>query len=340
MRKYIQYALRPGTGRTLPQASVSIKANPSTELSPNVAVYNANDAIPANEITQPFLCTAAGLLEFYAPSGRYDIYITYADISYTLQDVFISSDSVSTTSVEDMHVITTQTEPALTNEIVIPTFLGHPDSPPASPNASDDEFGTVDAAWSEYNGSGTFTVGNSRLRYTSSVPEITPCVGYEKTLVLTNLEYYTFTSLVRFGYSPGHNVSSGEINGDRPFWGIGFRTDSNNVISFGLRATAQGISVSYMKFDASSLVDSETCHIVGANACYLRITMIDYDNIKLEWSTEGLTWVLAKRIVAQPFTGIPSKIGFYAYNAIGSMDGYVDNYADFFRVVQIPYLYP
>ena len=334
MKKYIQYALRPGTGRTLPQASVEVKANPSTGLSPVATIYDVNDAIPANEIAQPFLCSPAGMLEFYAPTGRYDIYITYEDISYTLTDVYISDDlSVGAVGFEGLHLITTQAEAALTDEIVIPTFLGHPDIPPASPHAKDDEFGgSLSVNWVEYNGSGTFANVNSRLHYTSSTAETGPCVGLELTQTIPDSTLYRLNALVRFGCSPGHSALTGELTGDKPFWGIGIRTDASDIIAFGLRSGAQGISVSYMRFDATDLVESETCHLIGSNACYLRMTISDYDNLKFEWSTEGLTWVLAKRIIAQPFSGIPTKIGFYAYNELGGTEGSVEHFADFFRV--------
>jgi len=330
MKKYIQYALRPGTGRTIPQASVKVKVSPSTELSPNATVYSANEAILANEVAQPFLCTAAGLLEFYAEGGRYDIYISYEDIDYVLSDVFIPEDTGAAAAYESMSFVTYAAENGLSNETVVPTFINHPDAIPAVAGVGDDEFGDIDLAWTEYNFTGTKSFVDSQLVYDSTIASVSPCVGIEKNLAIADLTPTTIWAKIALGYLPGYE--GGEVTADRPFWGLGFKSSNGDIVSCGLRGGSQGISVFSMVFDVATLVSAEQGQLIGSNACYVRMKIISYSEIQFEWSLDGKSWVTFQVDKSTPFTGTIAKVGFYAYNALGT-DGYVHNSADFIRIV-------
>lgn len=336
MKKFMTHVFRPGTGRTVPSASIRVKEYPSVIGDPNTPVFSDEDGLL--QIAQPFLANANGMVEFYAPDGRYDLYFTIPDptfgtITYTWTDVNIDgTDTVTAivSSVQNGHFVLTENDTAFPNRVQIPTFKGHPDTPPVVAGTLDNEFDGVVAGWGTYNGDGntTASIANGRLRIRQVTTNIAnPCVGYHKTFSNPAGDF-SLTALLRLGYDPG--VTGGEMGGERPMIGIGIRSNLGEISTVGIRAGSQGISVFQTDYSAASLVSSTPCQQIGSNACYVRIRRVASD-LLYEWSQDGFTYVtVAKRTQASVFSGTFANAGLYIL-ATFDTGGSVDCYADFIR---------
>lgn len=329
MKKYTAFVFRPGTGRTIPQAQVRVKAYPSTEASPNASTFSDDGVTP---LAQPFNASAAGLVEFYAPDGQYDIYIEYEDISYKMERMY-NYDPTSTSSVSNAvaaaKIVTAQPEAALSGEIVIPSFLGHPEALPASAGDADDEFSTY-AGWNELGLDVTSVVEavDDRLHLKHTVAGTGP-IGVYKPFTDPGTDF-TLTAKVQFGYHPG--MDGALLSGNRPLWGIGLRSTLGEIASVGLRAGTQGISVCVANFDSSSLLSVDAFQSTG-NDLFVRIRKSGTDYY-FEWSQFGLAWVTVAKIAAASLfpSGTLAQVGLFAYPSF-STEGFIDCYADFIRQV-------
>lgn len=329
MKKHSQYVLRPGTGRTIPQAQIRVRAYPSVDADPTVTVYSDSDGL--DPLAQPFLASAAGKVEFYVPDGRYDIYVVYETISYVDRDIWIYEPSSvgGSGDVQGAKVVIAEADPALPNGLVIPTFLAHPDIPPSVPGAIDDEFSTL-SGWTNFNHTADTTVSvvNHRLR----VQHITNPLGYPTGVskAFTEPASYKLTALVRIGYHPG--LSFGDTSGERPAFGLALRTNLGEVMLFSIRGGPQEISVCQLNYDVSSLISTDMFHNIGTNAAYLQLEKSGSDYL-LRWSVDGITWVFAKKFsIASVFSGTVTDVGLLAFPTFIAPDGFVDCYADFIRI--------
>jgi hypothetical protein len=334
MKKFISHVFRPGTGRTVPSASVHVKANPSTSGSADVTVYS--DAAGSSPITQPFLTSSNGRVEFYAPDGRYDLYFTITDPTFgTITDnwIDVSIDSSDTTTaivstVTGGHFVLTTNDITFPNRVVMPMFLGHPDSPPVSPSSQDNEFDTSVAGWGNVGTDGNTVIAltNGRLHLTQvTTTRTAPNVGYEKAFSDPGTDF-TLTAFVRLGYHPGLNGTV--ISGQKPFFGIGIKSNLAEIAGISLGGGSQGISVFRTDYNSGGLILADQAQIVGSNACYVRIRRVS-TNYFFEWSVGGLSFVTIDQKTSI-FSGSYAAAGLYAY-ANFDTGGSIDCYADFFR---------
>ncbi len=337
MKKHSQYVLRPGTGRTIPQASIQVRPSPSTVLvagqhvwngtTPEATVYSDRDGTVV--LPQPFLASAAGKVEFYAADGRYDIYVVYETISYVDTDISIfdpqGGTSASTKAPNDARYVVGAGHALLTNEIVIGAFLNHPDQVPTSTGVIDDEFVGDLSNWSNF---GTMDLREAidshlHLKHTTSSPTFP--VGLARNF--TEASSYKITAKLELGYSPG--VSGGEISGERPIFGFGIRTDQNEILLVGLRAGAQEVSVCQAIYNASSLVSSKTFQGVG-NSAYVRLERSGSDYL-IHWSQNGRSWVtVQKKARTSLLIGTVAQVVILADPTFAT-GGNIDCFADFIR---------
>ena len=335
MKKFLTHVFRPGKGRTVPSATVRVKLHPSTSGSANAIIYS--DSGGNSTIVQPFLANANGMVEFYAPDGRYDLYFTIPDPTFgTIEDVWtdVTIDSSDSTNaliapVLNGHFIVHERDLTLPNSVVIPTFKGHPDIPPASPGSIDNEFDAVGPNFSNFGAdvNTVITAVDGRLRLRQSVTERTaPAVGLER--VFTPSGNFTISSMLRLGYHAG--MVGGEISGARPMWGIGLRSNLGEIITISVRAGAQGVSVYRADYSAAALVSSNPGQQIGSNACYVRIRKVG-STLFFEWSVDGFTYVTIDEVAqSSVMSGAIAYVGLYAY-ATFDTGGFIDCYADFIR---------
>jgi hypothetical protein len=340
MKKFISYVVRPGTGRSVPQAAINVKSHPSTIESPNASVFSDYDGLLP--IPQPFLSDDLGIFQFYAPDGRYDVYMSVPDpdlgtIVGKWSDVSIfdpTSGSQAASAIESSGFITFKSEGALSSEIVIPTFIGHPDSPPSSPNPFDNEFSAINENWVNFNtnSDSTLVITNGRLRLgQENSTRTNPCFGLQRAITTPPSGTFTVTALVRLGYNSG--PSGVEMSSERPMIGIGLRSSLGEIATIGPRGGSQGISVFTSEYDSSSLLNADGHQQLGTNACYVRVRVVS-SVAHFEWSADGFGWVTVKVIaLSSLFGGSVVQYGIYGY-APFSTDGSFTSYADFIRFQQ------
>lgn len=330
MKKHSQYVFRPATGRTLPQAQIVVKTSPSEVTDDPTPVYS--DRNGTVEIPQPFFASSAGKVEFYAPDGRYDIYITYEDISYVDTDVWIYDFTQligSAGAAADARYITAVPHASLGEEIVIPSFLGHPDALPEPPSPYDDEFNGALTSWTQLN----FNADTTMIQYDSFAlieqRDTSPTAPVGIVRAFTPNTYYAVTAKVALGYHPG--TSGSEMAGERPIWGVAIRSHLGEITTMGLRGNAQGISVCAADYNSAGLVNADVLHPVGVNELYVRIRKY-LGGIYYEWSTNGRVWVTAKK-ASSLFSGNPIQIGLIGNLAFVN-EGSVTAIADYIRYQQ------
>lgn len=334
MKKHSQYVLRPGTGRTIPQASVLVRPSPSTSIVGGKPVWNGitpaavvyADRNGDTTLAQPFLASEAGKVEFYAPNGRYDIYVTYETISYVDTDVSVYDPLGDLASApNDERFVVGAASAQLTNEIVISSFLGHPDQLPGAPHAMDDEFNVNLSGWSNFGTMDLREVLNSHLHLKHTTAATSFPVGLVRNF--SEPSNYKVTAKLELGYNPG--IAFGEMSGDRPIFGFGLRTNLNEILLVGLRASAQEISVCQVVYDAVSLVSADTFHAVG-NSAYIQLERKGADYL-LNWSQLGRSWVTAQqKAKTSLLSGLVTQLVFLTHPLFATGGG-IDCYADFIR---------
>lgn len=340
MKKHLHYIVRPGTGRSLPGAQIRVKASPSTDSSSTTPVYA--DRQGTEELVQPFLTNLFGQIEFYAPNGRYDVYLDYEDIHRVDRDIdHYDLSQIAATLPADAEYVLSKPDPTMSYARVFSNLSKHPDLVPAAPSDVDDEFDSGLASWTSLNATAatTITTDGSFLEVTHTEPT-SHAVGIYRDFAAAG--EFSVTSHLLLGMHPGRTslpapLSStwdADLPSSRSFWGVGVRSNYGEIAAVGLRTGAQGISVCVAKFDVGGLVSADDIQTIGANDVYVRIRYADEGDAGLrylfEWSTNGRTWVLSHSLDAL-FSGNVVQIGFFALPNFFT-DGSVTGLADFIRV--------
>jgi hypothetical protein len=338
-RKFQNLVIRPGTGRSVPYAGVTIREYPSTEASPIAPVYSNSSADPETLIPQPFLSNSIGMLEFYAPDGRYDIYIEAGIegepgfVKLKWEDVYIFDPTVAATTTTDVSAgryVVTQSSAQLPNAIVIPILRGSADRVPSFAAIYDNEFESGSSAWGMYSGDGPgityFFIDQSMLELRCI--DSNALFGFDRTTFSELHSSYNLTSSISIGGFAG--MDGGELSGEKSFVGLGIRSQSDNVLAIGLISGSEGIRVCYGDLNAGGINSFEEHQLIGSNHGYFRIAKRNAVYF-FDWSSNGHSWITVKSIADPLFSTSSIKTaGIYASASV-SPQGNFTSHTDFVR---------